>query len=57
VQYHPEFGSIFSTDDATALIPDDKADALILEEPEHLNWWVGHSLLYARVLDGTRDFS
>ena len=25
--------------DITALIPDDEADACILEEPEHLNWY------------------
>ena len=37
-KYHPELGSIFSMGDVPALIPDDEADALILEEPEHLNW-------------------
>lgn len=39
-KYHAEFGSIFSTGDVPALIPDPDADALILEEPEHLNWYV-----------------
>lgn len=37
-RYHPELGSIFSVGDVPALIPDEDADALILEEPEHLNW-------------------
>jgi digalactosyldiacylglycerol synthase len=39
-KYHPEFGSIFSIDDVPTVIPDQEADALILEEPEHLNWSV-----------------
>ncbi len=39
-RYHPELGSIFSVGDVPALIPDEDADALILEEPEHLNWCV-----------------
>jgi hypothetical protein len=32
--------SIYSMGDITALIPDDKVDIMILEEPEHLNWYV-----------------
>lgn len=43
-RYHPELGSIFSVGDVPALIPDDEADALILEEPEHLNWCVGFGI-------------
>ncbi|GMH70781.1 hypothetical protein TL16_g05492, partial [Triparma laevis f. inornata] len=31
--------SIYSMGDITALIPNDKADICILEEPEHLNWY------------------
>ena len=26
--------------DISDLIPDDKADVCVLEEPEHLNWYV-----------------
>lgn len=37
-RYQPEYGSIFPAGDVTQLIPDEEADALILEEPEHLNW-------------------
>jgi len=36
--YNPSFGSIFSTQDICSLIPSDKADVCILEEPEHINW-------------------
>jgi len=32
--------SIYSMGDITALIPDEKVDICILEEPEHLNWYV-----------------
>ena len=32
--------SIYSMGDITALIPDDRVDICILEEPEHLNWSV-----------------
>lgn len=38
-RYHPELGSVFSVGDVPALIPDEDADVLILEEPEHLNWY------------------
>ncbi|GKY98651.1 hypothetical protein MPSEU_000821600 [Mayamaea pseudoterrestris] len=31
--------SIYSMGDITALIPEDKVDICILEEPEHLNWY------------------
>ena len=37
-RYQPDYGSIFPAGDVTQLIPDEEADALILEEPEHLNW-------------------
>jgi len=37
-RYQPDYGSIFPAGDVTQLIRDDEADALILEEPEHLNW-------------------
>ena len=30
--------SLYSMGDITALIPADKVDICILEEPEHLNW-------------------
>jgi digalactosyldiacylglycerol synthase len=43
-KYHAEFGSIFSVGDVPNLIPDRDADALILEEPEHLNWYGQHSI-------------
>eukprot|EP00934_Nitzschia_sp_Nitz4_P003547 Nitzschia sp. Nitz4//scaffold370_size15137//7469//9583//NITZ4_008895-RA/size15137-processed-gene-0.23-mRNA-1//-1//CDS//3329549574//3537//frame0 len=36
--YNKSFGSIFSTVDICALIPNEEADVCILEEPEHLNW-------------------
>jgi hypothetical protein len=32
--------SIYSMGDITALIPEDEVDICILEEPEHLNWYV-----------------
>lgn len=34
--------SIYSMGDITALIPDGEVDICILEEPEHLNWYVQH---------------
>ena len=37
--YRKEFGSIFPSVDISSLIPDEKADVAILEEPEHLNWF------------------
>jgi len=39
-RYHDEYHSIFPMGDITALVPDDEADVCILEEPEHLNWFV-----------------
>jgi hypothetical protein len=38
--YHPIYHSIFPMGDISALIPDNEADVCILEEPEHLNWYV-----------------
>jgi digalactosyldiacylglycerol synthase len=38
--YHDEYHSIFPMGDVTSLIPDNEADVCILEEPEHLNWFV-----------------
>jgi len=31
--------SVYSMGDITALIPQDEADIIVLEEPEHLNWY------------------
>ena len=31
--------SLYSMGDITALIPEDEVDIMILEEPEHLNWY------------------
>ena len=39
-RYHDEYHSIFPMGDVSALIPDDLADVCVLEEPEHLNWYV-----------------
>lgn len=47
--YNKAFGSIFSTVDICALVPDEEADVCILEEPEHMNWM--------RVVDETEDMS
>jgi len=37
--YNAAFGSIFPTEDLCALIDRREADVVILEEPEHLNWF------------------
>jgi digalactosyldiacylglycerol synthase len=37
--YNEGFGSIFPAEDVCSLVPDAEADAAILEEPEHLNWF------------------
>ena len=37
-RYQEFLGSIFPCYDVCSLIPDEKADLAILEEPEHLNW-------------------
>ena len=39
-RYHDEFHSIFPMGDISSLIPDSEADVCVLEEPEHLNWWL-----------------
>ena len=38
-RYHRGQCSIFAMGDMISLIPDDDADVVILEEPEHLNWY------------------
>jgi hypothetical protein len=47
-RYHPKLGSVFYDDraagaggrrDLLAHLPPTKRDVLILEEPEHLNWY------------------
>ena len=49
-RFHDEFHSIFPMGDISALIPDDEADVCVLEEPEHLNWWVRVDFLhFARI--------
>jgi glycosyltransferase involved in cell wall biosynthesis len=38
-RFHPGLKSIFAMGDMLSLIPDEEADVVILEEPEHLNWY------------------
>jgi digalactosyldiacylglycerol synthase len=38
-RFHPGLKSIFAMGDMLSLIPDEDADVVILEEPEHLNWY------------------
>ena len=38
-RYATGLGSILNLDDITSHIPSDKNDIVILEEPEHLNWY------------------
>jgi hypothetical protein len=46
---NPAENSIYSMGDITALIPAESVDICILEEPEHLNWYV--SILHAEKLE------
>ena len=46
---NPVENSVYSMGDITALIPGGTIDICILEEPEHLNWYVW-SLLGSRIL-------
>lgn len=38
-RYHPGLKSIFAMGDLISLIPEEDADVVVLEEPEHLNWY------------------
>jgi len=38
-RYHPGLHSVFAMGDLISLIPDEEADVVVLEEPEHLNWY------------------
>ncbi|CAM9638588.1 unnamed protein product, partial [Choristocarpus tenellus] len=38
-RYNIGLGSVFPTNDLTALVPQEDADVCVLEEPEHLNWY------------------
>ncbi|CAM9635912.1 unnamed protein product [Chrysoparadoxa australica] len=38
-RYLKSVGSIFPMGDITRLVPDEEAEILIMEEPEHLNWY------------------
>ena len=38
-RYHPGLHSVFAMGDLISLIPDEDADVVVLEEPEHLNWY------------------
>ena len=40
-RYYPQARCIFAAEDLTALVPRGQADCVLLEEPEHLNWWGG----------------
>lgn len=40
--YHDEYHSAFPMGDITALIPDALADVCVLEEPEHLTWYINY---------------
>ncbi len=42
--------SLYSMGDITALIPAEDVDIMILEEPEHLNWYVGHFTIFTRCI-------
>jgi digalactosyldiacylglycerol synthase len=38
-RYHPGLKSIFAMGDLISLIPEEDANVVVLEEPEHLNWY------------------